>query len=178
MRSPSIWLAKKAIAHCLRARLASLARRHGFQRPNTAGPTAIDQLAHGRNGDRPEGGARDIVDFIENFAQGMALRRRRGSPSVLLDGVQVLEQLDYIQQRCSPYIAGELVSTSRATNRTDEASSAHDVHYLRQVVTGNTVLPADLGDGKLTAFARGEFENREDGKPGRNLQPHDIAIRM
>jgi hypothetical protein len=46
------------------------------------------------------------------------------------------------------------------------------------VVTGDAVLLADVRDGKLTTFARGQFQNREDGKPGRNLQPHDITIRM
>src|SRR5665647_2945468 len=35
---------------------------------------AIHQLAHGRNGDRAQGGARDIVDFAEHLPQGLALR--------------------------------------------------------------------------------------------------------
>jgi hypothetical protein len=71
-----------------------------------------------------------------------------------------------------------LISATRAAHRAHEAGTAHDVHDLRQVVTGDAVLLADVRDGKLTAFARGQFQNREDGKPGRNLQLHDVAIRM
>ena len=100
------------------------------------------------------------------------------APVSVLDGAQVFEQLGHVQQRCSPCIAGELISATRAANRADQAGTAHDVHDLRQMVTGDAVFLADFGDGKLTAFARGQFQNREDGKPGRNLQPHDIAIRM
>ena len=32
--------------------------------------------------------------------------------------------------------------------------TTHDMHYLRQVMTGDAVLLANFGDGELTAFAR------------------------
>ena len=147
-----------------------------FRTPTAACPAAADELAHRRNGDRSEGRARDAVDFIKNSAQGLALRRCIGSPSVPLNGVQVFEQLDHVKQRCTPSIAGELITATRATNRTDQAGAAHDMHDFRQVVAGDAILLANFGDGKPTAFARGQFQNREDGKPGRNLKSHDIAI--
>src|ERR1039457_6529993 len=168
----------KRLLRSSKPRLIPLARHHSFRTPTAAGPAAVDELTHRRNGDRSEGRARDIDDFIENFAKGLALRRCIGSPGVLLNGVQVFEQLDHVQQRCTPSIAGELITATRATNRADPAGTAHDMHDFRQVVAGDAVLLAKFGDGKPTAFARGEFQNREDGKPGRNLQPHDIAIRM
>jgi hypothetical protein len=161
-----------------KTRLVPSPRRDGLRTPPAAAPAAVHQLVHRRNGDRPERSARDIVDLVEHFAQGLVLGRCIGGRGVLLNGAQILKQLGHIQQRRSPCIAGKLISATGAANRADEAGTAHDVHDLRQMVTGDAVLIANFCDGKLAAFARGQFENREDGQPGRNLQSHNIVIRV
>ena len=78
----------------------------------------------------------------------------------MLDGAQFLEQLRHVEQRRAPRIAGELIAAARPAHRAHQAGATHDVHDLGQMVTGNTVFLADLGDGKLAALARGEFEQR------------------
>ena len=133
-------------------------RRDRFRpRPAVAGTMAIHQLAHRRNGDRPQCRPRDIVDFAENLAQGLALGRGVGNPGVLLNGIQVLEPLHHVQQRHSPCIARKLVAAAGATRRSHQSGAPHDMHHFRQMMTGDAVFFADLGDRYLLAFAGGEL---------------------
>ena len=103
-------------------------------------------------------------------ARPSALHRQ---PRLRLGGAWLFEQLDHVEQRRAPRIAGELIAAAGAAHRAHQPGAAHHVHDLGQVVTGDAVFLADVGDRQLLALARGQFEHREDGKLGRYLQSHD-----
>jgi len=69
-------------------------------------------------------------------------------------------------------IAGELVAATGAPNRAYEAGPTKYVHHLRQMVIGDAVFCADLGDRKLPVGMFDELEHREYGQLGRDLEPH------
>src|SRR5579872_2693430 len=147
------------------ARRASLPRAW-LRIPALAQGTTVNQLAHRRNGYRPERCTRDIINFAKDTAQRLLLARRIADCSTLLRGAQVFEQLDQIQERRPPRVTDKLIPAAYATDRANETGPAHDVHNLRQVMIGDAVFCTNLGDGKLLALARGQFQNREYGKPG------------
>lgn len=160
------------------ARRASSARHARLEVLTVGGGTAIHQLAQRRDCYRSQRGTRDVVDFSQDLAQGPLFTRCIAGGGSLVNGGQVFEQLHDIQQGGAPRIAGKLKSAPCTADRADEAGASQDVHDFRQVMTGHTVFLANLGDGKVPAIARRQFQDGEDRQSGRNLQSHDVAASM